>query len=134
MPFQIIKNRYTTNDHKSDLNFENDLLYEDIYDNDYKKNTIARSIFEDHEDEIVTTSKNIKKNHHIKNDNKNVKNDNSTYNIYILFICVSIILIIIWYIFKNKPKDDLNIIETYPTLPELTMMSPDFGTGTRYGL
>lgn len=122
-PYYFIEDKYPQHDPNIDLNFDNDILYGALLNDELDKyNTPFVSVPE------VPSSKNEKK-HTIRADQKSGESDN---RIYVVFILIVIILIFLWYIYGSESKKKPNIIDTYPDQPEITMMSPDFGTGTRY--
>lgn len=121
-PYNFVEYRYPEDDPNIDLNFENDILYSAVKDDDLDKYNTINAILPE-----IPPSKN-----EIKKSIKKEEESNSN-KIYIIFILLVIILIIIWYMYsQNSVKKKTNVIDTYADQPEITMMSPDFGLGTRY--
>jgi hypothetical protein len=125
--YYFIENKSPTTDTNIDLNFENDILYNGITDDDLSRFDIP-----------YVASNNVrplKKGKKSKQSTANNKKTNSSNYIYILFIAVVIFVILFWYIYANRSIDqNIPIINTYASAPELTMLSPDFGMGSRYGI
>jgi ABC-type xylose transport system permease subunit len=72
--------------------------------------------------------------HPVKKQNMDTKTKykEPNYNIYIMFIVIVILSIFLWYTYgsqKNLSHDNLSFIST----PNLVMLSPDFGNGSRFG-
>lgn len=121
--YYFIENRYPQNDPNIDLNFDNDILYSDVLDDE-----VDRYDSKDKNDKIISPKKPT-----TKKDIRKPKPSNKTnYSIYFYFILAVITLMLIWYFYKDKPIEKKNIIDTYPNNAELTMLSPDMGMGTRF--
>ena len=128
----FIENTNPERNPNTDLNFDNDTLYDEIngFVRSNKprkpmiKNTALRENPKREEMTNDTTETNIKKQSMV---------EHLRSNIYIYFVIIIILLVAIWYFYgltqNVKTKD---IIETYPDHPELTMMSPDMGLDTRF--
>jgi hypothetical protein len=119
--FYFLEERYPQNDPNTDLNFENDILYSDILDDDIDKYSTPNV-------PTVTPDKPTEK--------KNIKieksKSQSNYSIFLYFILAIIALMLLWYFYKTKEPSKKSIIDTYPDTAELTMLSPDIGMGTRF--
>lgn len=109
MSYRFIENRYPTSDPNLDLNFGNDILYKEMTDDDY------------------VTHNTRYQNKHIKplinNKNGKLLNDRKkyTYNIYILFIVIVILLLVFWYVNRKNVNIKKNIIDTYISDSELIL-------------
>lgn len=132
MAFKFIENRHPEQDPNTDLNFDNDILYRELT-NDNKSNRYnLPSIVKN---PIVSPQKKS----NIQNKQESMRENMTTtkrysYTIYIYFILAVILLVLIWYFYgPTQEIKKKNIIDTYPNHPELTMMSPDMGMGTRFG-
>jgi hypothetical protein len=122
-PYYFIEERYPQNDPNIDLNFDNDMIYGALLNDELDKyNTPFVSVPE------VPASKNEKK-QSIRADQRSNDSDS---RVYVAFIIIVIVLVIIWYIYGGESKKKPNIIDTYPDQPEMIMMSPDFGMDARY--
>ncbi len=116
---------YPDRDPNTDLNFDNDILYGAILNDELDKYDTNYAVTSD-----ITPSKNTKK--HAITHNK--KNGSSNTKIYVIFIIIVIAFVLLWYIYGGKEKAKIpEINDYYADQPELTMMSPDIGMGTRYG-
>lgn len=125
MSYYFIENKYPDQDPNIDLNFDNDILYGAILNDELDKYDTRYAMTPD-----VKPNKNTKK-HPIT---RNTKTDSSNTRLYIIFIIIIISLVLLWYIYGGKEKDKKpEVIDTYADHPELTMLSPDIGMGSRYG-
>lgn len=119
--YYFIENKFPGQDPNTDLNFDNDILYSDIVDDDvdkystpYKPEILPAKPTEKRD---ITTSK---------------PNKGTNYNIYLYFILAIIALMLLWYFYKDKKTDKKTMIDTYANTAELTMLSPDIGMGSRF--
>lgn len=125
MSYYFIENMYPEQDPNIDLNFDNDILYGAILNDELDKYDTKYAITPD-----VIPNKNTKK-HTIR---QAKKEDKSNTRLYIIFIIIIIALVLLWYVYGGKEKEKQpQIIDTYADHPELTMLSPDIGMGARYG-
>lgn len=131
MSYYFIENKNPLSDPNTDLNFNNDILYDYVLDEDvrysgtppYENSNIQPKISSD------------------KSENKNkelidnIKERESSSNmIYILFIFLTILLMILWYVYGNRStKPEVSVIDAYNSDPELVMLSPDMGGNIRFG-
>ena len=124
MPYQYVENRYPTSDPNTDLNFNNDILYENLVRDQ------ARI------DEATPRNANvIPSRSREKRVSKIEKTKDYSNMIYVLFIFVVILVIVLWYVYNNSDKQIKNDpIDAYASDADLSMLSPDFGNGERYGL
>lgn len=121
MSYYFVENRYPDQDSNIDLNFDNDILYGSLTDNDLDKHNVAYVMG------------GVVPNNRKKQDLSKKKKSDPSNSIYLCFIFTIILIMIIWYVYNNKNSSNPNIMDQYPTEPELTMLSPDFGNGVRYG-
>jgi hypothetical protein len=123
-PYYFIETRYPEQDPNIDLNFENDILYGALLNDELDKYNTPNAILPE-----IPPYKSEPK-HSIKKDDENVTSFN---RIYIVFILIVILLVLLWYIYgTDHTKKNPSAITTYADQPEMTMMSPDVGLGTRY--
>lgn len=106
MSYYFVENKYPISDPNLDLNFANDILYNDLYgkySNDQK--------------------------HTPKINPPHAPKKNKKYNyIYLFFIILIILLIFFWCIYNNYKK---NIsYDGYTSDADLILLSPDMGLGT----
>jgi hypothetical protein len=121
--YYFIENRYPQNDPNIDLNFDNDILYSDIIDDEVDRyDSNAKN------DKTILPIKPTGK----KDIRKQKRTNKTNYSIYFYFILAIITLMLIWYFYKDRPTEKKNIIDTYPNNAELTMLSPDMGMGSRF--
>ena len=132
MSYRFIEHKYPMQDSDPsiDVNFDSDLLYNSI-SNDQDKISPDIAVPADIVVPSVVPMQRAKK-HNIKD----VQPNYSSYtNIYVLFIIFAIIIILLWYFFGGKQKiKQIEVIDTYADNPKLIMLSPDIGMGMRYGL
>jgi len=124
--YYFIENKNPQGDPNIDLNFDNDLLYSDIIADDYDKYRESRPISENMP--LTLPRVPVKKQHM---DTK-TKHKEPNYNIYIMFFVIVILSIFLWYTYgshKYLSHDNLSFTST----PNLVMLSPDFGNGSRFG-
>jgi hypothetical protein len=124
MSYYFIENKYPERDPNIDLNFDNDILYGAIFNDELDKYNTPYAI---NPDDVPYKSK---KKHSIKAKKK----DQSSSKVYVIFIVIIIAIIMLWYIYGgtvSEPKKQ-SVIDTYADKPELTMLSPDFGMASRY--
>jgi hypothetical protein len=118
MSYRFVEHKYPDSDPNIDLNFNNDILYSDIsgdkyidYVNQYKNS------------DVIPTARAKK---------QQVKKQN-TDTVYVVFLLIVIALIILWYYYGQSPSSPKSsIVDTYPDVAELTMMSPDVGANVIY--
>jgi len=125
MSYYFIEDKYPDHDPNIDLNFENDILYGALRGDEIDKYNTGNAIIPD-----IQPSANQDK-HNIRTKKKSV---GSNTRIYVVFIFFVILVLLLWYMYggKAEPKKP-DVIDTYPDKPEISMMSPDFGMGARYG-
>ena len=125
MSYYFIENKYPEHDPNIDLNFDNDILYGAIFNDELDKYNTPYEITPNN-----VPFKSTKK-HSIKTNKKN-QADNT--KLYVIFIVIIIAIVMLWYIYggTSEPKKP-EVIDTYADQPELTMLSPDFGMVSRFG-
>ena len=124
--YYFIENKNPINDPNIDLNFDNDLLYSDIIADDYDKYREAHVINESISPRDPAKKQPIQK---LKNQQKPLN-----YNIYVIFIIVVILFVFVWYTYGGSSK--IKSSDNFPSItspPDLVMLSPDFGSGARFG-
>jgi hypothetical protein len=82
MSYYYVENRYPTSDPNTDLNFNNDILYSRLFDDDLDKNNIPYN-----NDGIVPIQS---KNSYQSSDNSETDNTNGLYILFILIIVISV--------------------------------------------
>lgn len=104
MSYNFIKNKYPYSDPNIDLNFNNDILYQYIVDDDYKDSKLPH-----YQNGNVKPRENKVKNY----DNR--KKDNK--NVYVMFIVCAIVIMLIWYVhLHNRSNTTAKTIPTpHPT-------------------
>ena len=125
MSFHYIENVNPTQDPNTDLNFNNDILYENLV------RYYARSPETKPKNGDVVPEKGKVKERKQKEDNTDSSN-----LIYILFIFIVILAVILWYVYNNSNKNEgtKSQIDLYKSDADLSMLSPDFGNDVRYGI
>lgn len=124
MTYYFTEYEFPINDVNVDIDFNSDLTYADLtddvldkYNTPYENNNIA--------------PKEPKPKTDIREDKYRY---GSNTKIYVCFIICVIIIFAVWFLYsypKNEKRN--NITPKYSSsVPELTMMSPDVGTGFRY--
>lgn len=125
MSYYFIENAHPEQDPNIDLNFDNDILYGAILNDELDKYDTKYAMVSN-----VPPNKNTQK-HTIK---ATKKSDASSTRVYVIFIIIIISLVLLWYIYGGKAEHKKpDVIDTYADNPELIMLSPDVGLGTRYG-
>ena len=123
MSYQYIEKKYPLQDPNIDLNFDNDILYGSLLNDELDK----------YNTKYTTTSDIIPKKNILNKSIKENRKEKSTIKIYFIFITIIIIFVLFWYIYgRNNEINKHNIIDTYDNRAELSMMSPDVGVGSRY--
>lgn len=119
--YYFIENKYPVGDPNIDLNFDNDILYSELVDDDIDKYTTP------YVPEVAPYKPTEKMN--IRKEKITTK---SNYSVYFYFILTIIGLMLLWYFYKDSGNEKKNIVESRSNDAELTMLSPDMGMGSRY--
>jgi hypothetical protein len=119
MSYRFVEHKYPSTEPNIDLNFNNDIIYSDILDDQYE-NYKGK-----YENANVVPTNRERKNHSAKNKSSNT--------IYIIFLFIVIILVTLRYYYKYySPPVKQSLVDMYPDIAELTLLSPDVGTNAIY--
>lgn len=125
MSYYFIENRNPNNDPNIDLRFDNDILYTELTRGDELDKYNTPYVVNDIRPARGKNKKVDKK--------KQTNNADTNTKIYVLFIIGVICLVLLWYFYgSSQDTNHIDIVDTYPDQPELTMMSPDMGMDTRF--
>lgn len=128
MSYYFIENRNPGNDPNIDLRFDDDILYTELTRGDELDKYNTPYVVND-----VRPARGKNKRVDKKKQTKSNKTNDSSTKIYVLFIIGVICLVLLWYFYgSSQDTNNIDIVDTYPDQPELTMMSPDMGMDTRF--
>lgn len=119
MAYEFVENKYPYDDPNTDLNFNNDILYRHIADDDYKDNYLPSY-----------ANGNVKP--HDSDENKRYKTfrvnkKKAPETIYVWFIACVIIILLIWYLYSNMSyQTDDGILHDVDT-SQFVVVSTDMG-------
>lgn len=124
MSYYFIEDRYPIGDPNTDLNFENDILYSTLLDDDLDKHNIP------YKNANVISRKKTSANRQTTN----TESDYSGTNIYVLFLLIVVLCVIIWHIYNANAsiKTSLTVYDTNPFTADLVQYSPAIDGGLRY--
>ena len=124
MSYEFVENRYPYDDPNTDLNFNNDILYRHVVDDDYKDYTTPKYSMGNVKPHPANERNRYNK---YKDEEYELRKGGSSESIYVWFIVCAILILLVWYIYSNMEAPEKDPIIHGIDTGEMVVLSADMG-------